>query len=339
MSTKLLDSSYQIVLFLNIIIIISCIHNFILFIWHLYSIIFIKRQSKQNHTLHMLTILDILLWFFFPVVNILLIFNYHTLNCRWIVTIAIGVYGLAKAVLYILLLERLYSIFTGTCYSFKPSQIWTFRIILAFYILIAESLAFIYGDGYFNDITHSCKALYPFWMNAMVAAMDFILCGIISVLFARKLLLSVLSTMEGNINNEQQENKTKNSNLKAVKQKYKTTWRLLRKSSILSMIVLFTTCFSLILMSLFGGTGMFACLDSMVNIWCIMLIWKVHRNMFNLCCGGLLPCITVRCLGCFSCNLCFPIEVKPELPGPMEKCRSVTQSVETIDIVTVDSCI
>merc|ERR1711902_160910 len=114
---------------------------------------------------------------------------------------------------------------------------------------------------------------------------------LISILFSRRLLFL-------NLYVKSNENVSKDDIL----------WGILVKSTMLTFIALITTETSLILMMVLGVSTIWISIDCMVNCWCIMLMFAVHKPLYFKMCGRLEPLISNKCLLCYSCHCCCKID-------------------------------
>ena len=149
---------------------------------------------------------------------------------------------------------------------------------------------------------------------------DVIISVIISILFARRMLLLNASLNERRLSHFQQcppNAPSVNVEDKNVKRKShvfhdtildNSTWIMLQRSTLLTFITLFTSQIAIGLGAVLKLEALWCSIDSMVNCWCIMLIFVVHDKIYNVLCGKLQDkIITVGFMGCWSCNCCCQI--------------------------------
>ena len=86
------------------------------------------------------------------------------------------------------------------------------------------------------------------------------------------------------------------------------TWTILGKSTLLTFIALTTSEICLVLAGVLELEALWTSIDSMVNCWCVMLIFAIHRKIYRIGCERLQnKIITSQCISCCSCNCCCPI--------------------------------
>eukprot|EP01084_Bolivina_argentea_P166116 288486_1 len=90
---------------------------------------------------------------------------------------------------------------------------------------------------------------------------------------------------------------------------------LLKKSTGLTFIALFTTELSLLLSGVLGIQIIWTTLDSSVNCLCIILMFQMHRKiykmlLFDKCIGN---CVSIKCLVCYSCAYCCQVKMSQQI--------------------------
>ena len=207
---------------------------------------------------------------------------------------------------YYLFLERLFSIFANSAYKFKKRHIQMSRVGFALYLIAMYILFLVLGDADFNHITNSCIAAWPFWLNILVTAWDLICCISISILFARRLLSIKINTVNHASVDSLESNQNVQNNICDAMQD-DVTRKILKRSTLLTSIALFTTTLSLLFSAVLGLTAMWIALDMMVNSWCIILMFKPYHGIYIICCGKMENCVGIKCLRYYSCNCCCSI--------------------------------
>ena len=57
-----------------------------------------------------------------------------------------------------------------------------------------------------------------------------------------------------------------------------------------------------------GLRSVWIAMDLSVNGWCIVLMYAVHKKIYNkLCVKCSNNCVKQSCIACFACNCCCPI--------------------------------
>ena len=275
---------------------IGLFHNSVLFVYHAFCVL---SKAKKILVIQRLSLLSMALTLVFQ--TALFLFEsklVHTslLNCTWIIRLPVILWLFSKFSMYFLFLERLFRVFSNTDLEFKSLWMWTARLILSFWGIILLALIVLFVDGAKGEILiNDCLVLVPVWCSGLMAFSDLTICTVISVLFARRLLMLHVSCTEKQTAEISIPQKTSNANDSALE--------VIRKSTLLSLVALLTTELSLALM-VFGVTQLWISMDCMVNCWCILLIFRLHDRIFQSLCCLCQRCIGVRCLSCYSCNCC-----------------------------------
>eukprot|EP01084_Bolivina_argentea_P311729 539616_1 len=111
-----------------------------------------------------------------------------SLSCAWVIKLVVASYLFQKIALYGLLLERLFCVFEESALCFYSYQVYSSRCIVLVTLLSILIIVFTFVDG----ITHHenyCIAHYPLWINGIGAIVDITFLIIISIMFARRLIL------------------------------------------------------------------------------------------------------------------------------------------------------
>ena len=126
---------------------------------------------------------------------------------------------------------------------------------------------------------------------------DLSLSIIISVLFTRRLLLLNLETFKNEMIYGP-------SSLKSMSEVVENMphFIVLNKTTLLACITLGTNQFTILAAGIFRFSSMWSSLNTMVNCWCIMLMFSCHNNVFERICGGCKGMVNTECLNCYSCN-------------------------------------
>eukprot|EP01084_Bolivina_argentea_P258163 435124_1 len=294
----------------NTINVIAVIHNILILLYHSCHFQCICDSKLQYVSLYVMSLIaSSSIYNTFTAWIIL-----TTITCKWIYLIGLILWVIAKVSMYFLFLERLFVVFDDTICKFKTSQIIPSRILLILYATIVIVLVLLFSDTKLDPVTNTCLSNLPIWIFGFYAIGDFVICTVISILFSRRLLLL---NMALNF-----DDKTFNISREDC------TWDILLKSSILTFIALFTTQISLILMIVIGVSTMWVSIDSIINIWCIMLMFSVHTSLYSKICSKAESCISYKCLLCYSYHCCYPIkrEIKLETNVSNHSNTSVTFS-------------
>ena len=123
----------------------------------------------------------------------------HIISCKYIMDMLTTTFILWKGSIYFLFLERLFSVFENTSFSFKKYKIKISRILLSLYGLFLISCSWIWGEGYYDEQNKVCLAAFPIWASALIAGGDLFIGILVSVLFTRNLLYLGLSSPESSL--------------------------------------------------------------------------------------------------------------------------------------------
>ena len=308
--------------------IISCCHNVSLLCLHSYYIC----PCFSRNRLHKLQIMSFFCLFMLGLLmgwGVFIAWNLYPewFLCSYLLKIGLILWGINKVALYYLFLERLFSVFDKSALSFSKMQILAPRILLGLHLGIGVTLTGLYGNGAIIETNgqYHCRGKYPIWLNLYAAVGDFIICTVISIIFARRLLLLNIGLIW-----KKQELSKKDGN-DVIDTMYDTMvddsmWELLSKSTILSFVALFTTEISLICIGLLGWATFWGGINSMVDSWCIILMFVNYKRLYFVICGKLERLVTLNCLSCYSCDLCYHIRINaPKIPQIRRSDIALTQ--------------
>eukprot|EP01084_Bolivina_argentea_P086853 156947_1 len=82
---------------------------------------------------------------------------------------------------------------------------------------------------------------------------------------------------------------------------------MVKRLTLLTMISLFTSCF-FIFTAIFEVGSLFSSIDTIINNWFVILVFKYYDNLYN-CIVGKCCNVSDNCLSCFSLNICCPIKL------------------------------
>ena len=323
---------------------ISVTHNIILLIYHIYKLrVHQLNKTKTNpndtespesiHTsstkpkipyIQKLSILAIFMMtlytFYISIANLYGALNLYPISCNVIVYIASALFFGAHISNYFLFLERLFSVFSKSGYlKFKPLYVTISRVLLLSMLIFNTTLNLSLGHGQYDPFHDSCYFVYPTILNGVFVIQDLACSIIISVLFARRLLLL-------NLNAFYDDMITSQSSLRKISEKVENAphFDILNKSTLLTCMALGTNELCLLLSGMLGFTSLWSSLNSMVNCWCIMLMFTCHDKMFEKLCGRCKGVVNTTCLNCYSCNWLCRIIV-PEKEEVKDKDMDVKQ--------------
>lgn len=172
----------------------------------------------------------------------------------------------------------------------------------------------------------------------MVPPADIVFGNVICISFSRKLLYVNMSLTAAQI----EDNHTSATVIKNYNATM-STWVLLKKSALLTYIGLISTFITMVCCIVFGEEPIWISIDTMINVWCIALMFRVHDNIYtNSCMKCQDCCITIKCIYCYACGCCrccaiLPAEKVTEVPASpisnnQESCKTGEPIVENVQI-------
>ena len=231
-------------------------------------------------------------------------------------------------------MERLFIIFQQTALQFSNAIKNICRVIFGLYVSLAFILGFKFADGtYHSDINH-CSSNVPFYSIAFSGISEYILSLVISATFARKLLTLNLTTVDNEMRDIMRKASSPRAHMKvhpghgqfvnSVSTTFEikgmkfgideqdATYKVLTKSTLLTFIALLSTQLQLLVTGLIGLRGMLSCIDTVINGWCVMLMFARYSHIYDkFGCMKMEKCVTIKCLSCYSCNYCcLALDVK-----------------------------
>lgn len=324
----------------TIIACVAVINNMSLLVVHSFNF------SKSTHfsRLHGLSLVSMALMVLFLIALSLTVYPWAfpithvadpiaALECRWRLGIANVFWCANKFSLYFLFMERLFAVFeNGGDLEFEPRHIRCARIVFGICWAIKQTLVLLFVDGFQSPEWDSRMCLLsPLWIGGLFLMMDFTFCTTISVMFARRLLachvrtttrhlarsstpISFSSTMSASGDVQSPSQNQQNPEVKRVEMPVNpiskeptTPLKVALNSTILSFVALIASELTIILMTLTGFGHIWMALDSMVNGWCVLLIFKQYNAIFDRMCCLCKRVITIPFMSCYSCHCCCPI--------------------------------
>eukprot|EP01084_Bolivina_argentea_P302410 521977_1 len=307
--TTVLSESFIVDKILVVITPITLIHNFILLIYHIHTLR--KRNNDTNlpklentilQKLSIISISSICIYLFYLIIidDFYNEFGFNHIQCRILVDISLVLFGNSRFIVYFLFFQRLVDIFKNSAFEFKHLSIRMSYILLITAYIICFVYVILFGNGIYSELSDSCIANFTWWFTLIFSFFDVFVCTLIQVLFARK-LLSVTRLTD---NNEH-------------KNRYQGMILILTKSTMLAFIAIITNELALVFTAIFLLPSLWTVINSVVNCWCIILMFAVHSNCYNVICKKFTTCVTIKCLYCFACDCCCKINKmvyqKPEI--------------------------
>eukprot|EP01084_Bolivina_argentea_P224759 379993_1 len=308
----------------------AALHNLVLLIYHIQKILKILKKSGQKlHRTYLLSITTISMIILFNMYVVLLnmsvVLKVNIVNCNTRASIAVIMIFLSKIALYILLFERLFVIFRNSQFAFSKTKIIVTRIIICLvtitciFPLIFEKNGKIYSDG-------NCKTNVKIYLKAMFILLDLGISIWIMVLFSRRLWLLSLNTFSNSEESSMMSGsshythththitKPRSNSFASQKQekKYirkmnKQLLRVMTKTNLLTLIAIITNEMNVVIIS-FAPSTVWPMIDSMVNCWCVLLMFKSHEKIFDCMCKYASKTISDQCLIFCACPCCVQLD-------------------------------
>eukprot|EP01084_Bolivina_argentea_P250532 419796_1 len=291
---------------------IACIQNAFILCYHSYHT-FVCFTKSEPSKIQYLSIIFILLNFLKSLCYISKSWFPLYWSCDWIMKLVflIGVYS--SIMLYIVVLERLFLVFSDSQFAFKQTSIYSSRCLLMVYSISISFLVVFIGHGYYDNVHNRCLIDLPMWLMGVWGFIDIFICSSISILFARRLLflnlhllskenaINISSATSTNVN-EQMVDIMYAIDIKDI------TWTIVTKSTLLSMIALISSISFIVLVGtifLFKTfLGTISSIDAIINVWCVMLMFSTHKKLYDKICKRMECCVSIKCLSYYSCTAC-----------------------------------
>eukprot|EP01084_Bolivina_argentea_P164397 285811_1 len=333
----------------NTIVLCVAIHHTFLLLYHSYNTFKCCIKIESGLIQHLSVV--VLLINFISVSNMsILTWNWYPLHwsCHWIMITTSILYLSTKLSVYILISERLFFIFSDSQLTIKRMYILISRVLFLIYFIAISIIFILFGGGVKGS--NNCELRVPPWILPLIAFGDIFICTTISIIFARRLLLLNLKLSENkNNHNNVPTNSSTSDTISRNRNIYKyklnvndMTWKIVTKSTLLTIIALITTPLSIIILVFFGAIGAASVsIDSTVNCYCVILLFTKHEPIYKCLCKSMESCVSIQCVTCYSCACCrccgcignsietfYPLNIRSNIP---------TKSPQTTHTVTTTS--
>lgn len=227
-------------------------------------------------------------------------------------------YGLSKTLIYLVFMERLFTVFTGSYLSFnKRTKIQTRTAFLIFAIIVC-GVVNVWSDSIFNPITGRCE-WKPAAFSYLLGACSCVIAEVcISVAFSRRLVqLNALQTSMRMASAERPEMDTidrSSSNTSTSRSSFRNanhhsmSWFMLQKSAVCTFITLVSTPWSILMGYFLKITGLWAAIDLIICSWMVMLIFGKHDRIYSRFCRRCESLLWTPCLYYYTCFCCTDLE-------------------------------
>ena len=198
----------------------------------------------------------------------------HCELVKWLPTIS---YTLFKALVYEILVVRLWITFGQKTYSTKWLILWLFLMMI--WTAFTNILNVLTTKVYIND-NGTCSAEWSIWFVSSVAALDFSAAVLYSYLFMKPML-----ALHRTLNRLQELKSNQDLTLK----------RIAVKQCILALTATFATLICACFVVTFQMTQVFASIDTVISTLCIVLMFRWNDDLFRwIGCGKLVQCLIVK---------------------------------------------
>eukprot|EP01084_Bolivina_argentea_P158111 275462_1 len=315
----------------------ATIHNLILLFIHIYQT---HGKSKIILKIKYLSIWCIFTSFIAGCLFLMLSFSLQPrfISCKYVADIASSEYLLYKVSYSLLWLETLYTSFNKSIYSFRPHTIYSSRIALAMWYFFQVLLIFISGKGYYIPEYDICSINYPLYTHTILSLGDLVIGVWITVMFCRRLMTVTISLNSSEMDKTEQQspqsaqNRQQNNILDTIMRNEKL-YNLLIKITLLAVIAILSTVTSIILVGIFEIGAFFIMIDTMIDVWCAMLLFACNDRLYNVICGEIRACVVgIGCVKICSCTYCCKIKIEKKPKIQIEMSNSKSTKIDSIPI-------
>merc|ERR1719242_1175347 len=130
------------------------------------------------------------------------------------------------------------------------------------------------------------------------AVVDFAICATLTTLYCRRLLIFIHRLNTRFLNN---------ANNPPGLEADQLFFKIMVKSTVLTFVAMVSTQITIILCWILGIPTLWLALDSVINSWCMILIFDLYDELFNLyprCCCLCEKVVSYYCIAACACN-CF----------------------------------
>ena len=329
---KLEDEVTQVIL--EVVLAVAALQTLCLFLFHVtYSCC--GTDTNQIHRLSvwalgLVLIASILIF----VSTHITIYNSNTFKlplsqvaCEWILlTVRLSFVYSKTLGLYVVYIERIIHIFKNNVYAFTKREIFSLRAIILL-VTAAASMILIKSN---SEVVHylpskqggDCRLDNPIHLLLIIIIIDFVICNLMTVVYCRKLLIfwQRLNTRYLTEPASNAQNPNPNTPNLDADTKY---YNIMVKSTVLTFIASISTQSTFIFVYIMGISSMWCAMDCIVISWCLILIFDLYDNLFNLyafCCGLCEKLLCYHCILFYSCHYCFRVTIRgPALSANVQK--------------------
>ena len=232
--------------------------------------------------------------------------------CKWIFFALKMCFIYSKTIgLYYAYIERLFLIFQGNVYAFDKWQIWSLRGMLVLLTLIWTASGLFVDKIQFIEESNTCSPILNQTTVFLFVVADFAVSNLITVLYCRRLLIFISRLNTRFLPNAPGPNAPH-------QEADRTYFKVMVKSTVLTFVASISTQVTCILCAVMGVPSLWVALDSAFNSWCLILIFDLYDDLFNLypcCCCLCEKLMCYHCIVCCSCHCCCRVELGAQQTG------------------------
>jgi len=302
-------------IFRESVVVIAAVHNFALWTFHgTYSFGTNERNKIHSLSVWALTLIT-LACVVYVIVPYITVYNDDVWNvpltaplCKWIIALSKFSVVYPKTIgLHYVYIERLFVIFKDNVYSFKRWQKWSLRGFLVVTTLMWTVVVLLNADdGYkYNAEKNVCMRFAIKASSIAFAACDLGVCSLITALYCRRLLIFVSRRNTTFL----QQATGPNAPQDIANSRY---FKVMVKSTVLTFVASSSTQIALTAGWLLGVPELWFSLDAAFNSWCLILIFDLYDELFNLypcCCCLCEKLMCYHCIVCCSCHYCCGVDI------------------------------
>jgi len=317
------NAAYELII--GIVTLIAALHNVCIWVFHA-TYTYCTPETNKIHSISVwavaLTTIASICFMTVPYVTVYNDTNWNfplnQTSCSWIVLSARLSHLICKSFsLHGLYAERLFHIFKGNVYAFKMWQMWSIRGFLFACYFIAGALTAI------GSLNENAVGFYPIFddelnicvipsaaslLRLLMVALGVhtVVAYLITALYCRRLLIFLNRLNLDNLNAVVNPTAPNMPHQAADKMYYK----IMVKSSVLAFVASFSGQLMLVLSWWTNRPALWFAVDSSINCWCLILIFDLYDDLFNLypfCCGLCEKLMCYHCIVCCSCHCCCTV--------------------------------
>eukprot|EP01084_Bolivina_argentea_P316134 547912_1 len=331
-----LDTHESSIFFSQMVNIMGLTNNCIIFSYHIYQTLQFQKTRSDISAIEILSTFTIFSAIAFNLFSMAISFNIYPsfIPCELFMECICILYFVFKSFSYFLFLERLYAVFADTIYTFNLFTKCMSRILLSCYFAAICVMVFTTS---FNIIPMTiCSVQFPVIIYAILIFGDSFIGILISIICTRKLMavgISNNSSTRSRISRCPSEStctptaetqpspviypEVPDTPVASIPQQLpfdlfnrdRITWAVVNKFTLLTLISICSTFFTLMFCAIFGGLQLWMTVDTIINSGTVMLMFAAHHKIYTkLCLKIQNKIISIKCLSYYSCHYCCQIQ-------------------------------